>query len=304
MTRRRTLGEFLLVTLLFGTAFPAITVGLSVLPPLLFAAARYAVSAVILLSYAVVTTDYWRPRSRRDWQAVAAGGALFIGGTGFTFYGQQFTTSGVAAIIVSLVPVLTVLVGWALLPAERPSRRGALGVVVGLVGVALVVRPAPASLLDPAVLGKLSILLAAVLITLGTVLVRRVHAPMPVPALTGWSMVVGATLQLAASAATGEPIASVTVTTTALLTVVYLGAVAGAFAFALYFALIGRVGALRASLVTYLNPVVALLTGWVFLGERVQPVTLLGFGVIAVGFALLAERELATGLARYRGGGR
>lgn len=304
MTRRRTLGTFLLVTLLFGTAFPAIKAGLAVLPPLLFAAARYFLSAVLLLTYARVTIDYWRPRSRRDWLAVVAGGALFVGGTGFTFIGQQFTTSGVAAIIVSLSPVLTVLFGWVLLPRERLSLRGILGVVVGFGGVALVVRPAPATLLDPQVVGKLLIVFATTLVTLGTVLVRRIHADLPIPALTGWSMVLGASIQLTFSVVTGEAIAAVRVTAVAVAAVVYLGVFAGALAFGMYFALLDRIGPLKANLVTYLNPVVALVAGRLLLGERVQAVSLVGLAVIAVGFVLLEERELATELARYRGAAR
>lgn len=303
MSRVRTLVTFALVTLLFGTAFPAIEVGLTVLPPLLFAAVRYYVSAALLLTYAVARTDYWRPRTRRDWTAVGAGGALFVGGTGLTFVGQQFTTGGVAAIIVSLSPVLTVLFGWVLLPEERTSRRGVLGVVVGFLGVALVVRPAPATLFDPAVVGKLAVLLAATLITLGTVLVRRTHASLPVPALTGWAMVLGASLQLSGSLLLGES-PPVRWTVPALAAVVYLGAFAGALAFGLYFDLLSRIGALKANLVTYLNPVVALVAGQFLLGERVEPITLVGFAVIAVGFALLEERELAAELARYRGAAR
>jgi drug/metabolite transporter (DMT)-like permease len=62
----------------------------------------------------------------------------------------------------------------------------------------------------------------------------------------------------------------------------------------------GAVGAVKANLVTYLTPVVSLVLGWAFLGERIQPVTLLGFAVIVAGFALLQRRDLYAELARYR----
>lgn len=304
MARNRTLLTFAAVTLLFGTAFPAIKAGLDFFPPLFFAAARYAISGLVLLSYAAARTDYWRPRSRRDLVGVAAGGGLFIGGTGFTFVGQQFITSGVAAILVSLTPILTVLFGWVLLPDERLSRRGMAGVAVGFVGVALVIRPDPANLLDPSLVGKALVVTATVLVTLGTVLVRRARASLPTPALTGWSMLVGAAIQVLFGAATGESLSAVRATPLALATVLYLGVLAGALAFGLFFWLLDRVGALEANLVTYLTPVVTLVVGWLALGERVPPVSLLGFLVIAVGFALLKERELAARLARYRGAGR
>lgn len=82
MTRTRDVAAFLLVTLLFGGAFPAIEVGLRHVPPLLLAALRYGVSAALLLTISVVRLEYWRPRTRADWNAVLAGGIFFIGGTG------------------------------------------------------------------------------------------------------------------------------------------------------------------------------------------------------------------------------
>lgn len=304
MRHPRTLGTFLLVTLLFGTAFPAIKAGLAYFPPLMFAAARYALAAVVLLGYAALTTDRWRPRTRREWSAVVAGGVFLFGGTGLTFVGQQFTTSGVAAIIVSLVPVLTVLLAGLLLPEERPTRRGAAGVVVGFVGVAIVVRPDPSALADPSVVGKSLILLAAVSITIGTVLVRRIHPGLPVPTLTGWAMVIGAAVQFGFSRALAESVVWGRVGPAAVFLVVYLAVFAGAFGFVLYFWLLERVGALEANLVTYVNPLVALATGWLLLDEPIQYAAVVGFVVIAAGFALLKNRELAAELARYRGAGR
>jgi probable blue pigment (indigoidine) exporter len=301
MDRTRTLPIFLLVTVLFGTSFPAVEVGLQYLPPLLLGAARYYLSGLLLVGYAVAT-GRWRPRSRGDWIAVVAGGTLFIGGTGFTFLGQQTVTSGVAAIIVSLTPVLTVLFGWVLLPGERLSRRGTLGVAVGFVGVALVLCPDPANIFDAVLGGKGLVLLATVSVTLGTVLVRRARSGLPVPALTGWAMLLGATLQLLAGLARGETVAPDTlVMPGAFATVAYLGVAAGAVAFGLYFWLLDRVGPLEANLVTYLTPPVTLVVGWFALSEPVDALSVAGFAVIAVGFALLKERELAARLARYRG---
>ncbi|WP_227374319.1 DMT family transporter [Haladaptatus halobius] len=303
-TRVPTFALFLLVTVLFGTAFPAIEVGLAFLPPLLFAAARYYLSATVLLAYAVLATDRWRPRTQGDRTAVAAGGVLFIGGTGFTFLGQQFTTGGVASIIVSLSPILTALLGWGLLPDERLSARGFLGVVVGFIGVAIIVDPTPTNLLDQTSVGRLLILIATAVVTLGTVLVRRSHPTLAVPALTGWSMLVGASIQLVIGVALGESPAAVEFEPAAAATVIYLGVFAGAVAFLGYFTLLDRSGALEANLVTYVNPVVALVIGHVLLREPVSVTALVGFLVILVGFALLKNKELVATLSEYRGPGR
>lgn len=306
------------MTLLFGGAFPAIEVGLRYLPPLALAAVRYAVSAALLLGYALATSDYWRPRTRADWLAVLAGGVFFIGGSGLTFVGQQFTTAGVAAIVFSAIPVLTVLVGGVLLPDETVSARGALGLVVGLLGVAIVVGPDPATVggdtgasaavgggpLVTAVLGPALVFAAAVSVTLGTVLVRRFGPPMPTVSLTGAAMAVGAAIQAGLSLAVGEEVAAAGLALPALLAVAYLAVFASGVGFVVYFDLLSRFGPLEVNLVSYLVPVVSVAVGWWLLDEPVYSSTLVGFGVVVAGFVLLKNRELAAELAKYRGAAR
>lgn len=301
MTRARTLGLFLLTTVAFGAAFPAVKVGLSVLPPLLFVAARSVVSAALLLAYARLSSGYWLPRTRADRVAVLAAGVFMIGGAGFGFVGQQFVTAGVAAVVFSLSPVVTALVAWALLPAERLSGRDYVAVLVGLVGAAVVVSPDPAALLDPTLAGKLLVLLAVVVTALGAVLVRRTRPTLPVPALTGWGMVVGGAVNAAGAVAVGESVAAVRPTLLAAAAVAYLGVVAGGVGFVAYLTLLDRVGPLKANLTTYLTPVVAVVVGWAALGETVQPATVVGFLVIVAGFALLERREVVAELAGIRG---
>jgi drug/metabolite transporter (DMT)-like permease len=82
--------------------------------------------------------------------------------------------------------------------------------------------------------------------------------------------------------------------------VVYLGVFIGAFGLVLYLVLMGEVGALKANLTTYLTPIVALAIGWMLLGERIHPLTFIGFGIIVAGFALLESREISAELVKYR----
>lgn len=299
-SRLRNLSLFLLLAVLFGGVFPAVKVGLRSVPPLTLAATRYALAAVLLLGYAVLTTDRWAPRTRGDRRAVVAAGTFFVGGTGLLFVGQQYTASGVAAIIFSLIPLLTAVLARFLLPTEGASRGTLAGILVGLVGVVAVVRPDPAHLLDGDAVGEGFVLLAAAGVALGTVLIRRSGPSMSVVALTGWAMAVGATLLTVAAVAVGEPVASVRPTPVALAVLVYLAVFAGAVGFVVYFALIERFGPLEVNLLAYLTPVVAIVIGRAFLGETIAPASLAGFGLIFVGFALVRRRELRALRARTR----
>lgn len=304
MSRSRTVGLFVLITLLFGGAFPAIKVGVSDVPPLLFAAVRYYISGAILFGIAVVTGRQWLPKTRSDRLAVAAGGALFIGGTGLNFVGLQFTTSGISAIIFALIPVLTVVASWVLLPTERASWQSVLGVLVGFAGVTLVVSSGAALDTAVGVVGNLFVLAAAVSVALGTVLVRRAHPTMSVVPLTAWAMIVGATIQLSFSVGFGESMSDVTLTQESVIAMIYLAVFAGGLAFVIYFQLIEQIGPTQVNMLSYLAPVVALSIGWAMLGEQVSPSSVVGFVVILVGFLVMEEREIVAELSHFRGAGR
>jgi drug/metabolite transporter (DMT)-like permease len=148
--------------------------------------------------------------------------------------------------------------------------------------------------------GKLLFFAGVTVVALGAVLIRRSQTAMPVPALTGWAMVLGGTVHVGFALAVGESVANIHPTPLAVVMVVYLGLVVGAFGFVMYLALMGEVGPLKANLTTYLTPIVALAFGWVLLGERIQPLTLVGFGIIFTGFALLESREISAEITKYR----
>ncbi|WP_134670586.1 DMT family transporter [Halorussus marinus] len=300
--RFATAGLFVLLATLWGFSFLAISVGLETLEPILFAAFRYDIAAVLLLGYAVFGGATWRPTDRANLGAVLAGGVFLVGANAFLFVGQQTVPSGVAAIMQSLVPIVTSLWALGLLPEERVSARGAVGILLGFAGVALIVRPDPANLTGGLV-GRLFILLQVAGVALGGVLVQRASPTLDNAALSGWSMFVGGVLLHAVSAGVGEPFALPS-TPAAGAAVGYLGVFATAIAFLIYFTLLEVRGALETSLVSYLVPVVATIAGVVVLGESITPLTVVGFGVVFAGFVVLKRRAIADLIdgARRAGG--
>lgn len=123
---------------------------------------------------------------------------------------------------------------------------------------------------------------------------------MPIPALTGWAMVLGRTVHVAFSIAVGESIANIQPTPLAVGMVFYLSVFMGVFGIVIYLVLMSEVGPLKANMTTNLTPIVALAIGWVLLGESIQPLTLVGFGIIVVGFELLESREISAEIVKYR----
>lgn len=300
MSRRFfTVGLFALLATLWGFSFLAIEVGLDSLDPVLFAAHRYGVAAALLLGYALVAGGEWRPRGRSNRVAIVGGGVFLVAGNGLLFIGQQTVPSGVAAIMQSLVPVLTSLWALALLPEERLSAVGAVGLLLGFVGVGFIVRPDPANLLGSDVVGRLLILAQAASVALGGVLIQRARPDLGNAALSGWSMGLGGAILYATSYAIGEPFALPS-TPTGWAAVAYLGVFATAVAFFIYYTLLEVQGALETSLVAYLVPVVATVVGVVVLEESITLPALFGFLLVFLGFLLLKRRAIAGLVADAR----
>lgn len=296
MMDRRTLALFALASLLFGGTFVAAKAGLAYFPPLLFVALRFDVAAVAIASFALVTMSHSDlvPRTRGDVLGIVATGVFAIGlANALLFVGQQDATSAVGAIVFALNPILTPVFAAVLLADERLSRRGAIGMVLGLIGVALVVDLDPA-MLAAGGLGKLLIFAGAASGALGTVLIRRADATLSSTARTAWGLPLAAVFTHLLSIASGESAGAIVWTPEALLSLAYVGLFAGAIAYIAYFGLIDAAGAISANLVFYVVPAVATLGGWLLLGETISELTVVGFAVIVAGFAVLGSHSIVT----------
>jgi drug/metabolite transporter (DMT)-like permease len=294
MSTYRNGGLFVLLSILWGGSFVAIRVGLEYFPPALYAAIRYDIAALFMFGYAVYATDYWWPRTRADWLAVALDGVLVIGAyNAFLFLGERTVTSAVAAILIAVNPILATVIARAVLPDERLTRVGAAGLLFGFLGVALVARPNPAALLASDSVVQLLVLAAAASVALGSVLVQRVDDGIAAEGTTAWACLIGAALlHMTSLGLPNESLVGVQWTIDAVLAVGYLGVFASALGYFIYFGLLEKLGPIEINLISYATTVPAGVLGWVLLGETIDIPTAIGFGVIFGGFALLKRDAL------------
>ena len=294
MSTYRNAGLFVLLSFLWGSSFMAIKAGLEFLPPVLFAAIRYDIAGGILLVYAASTGDYWLPRNRADWTVVAIGAVLVIGlYNAFLFVGQQGVTSGVAAILIAMNPVLATGFSRLLLPSERLGPVETVGLGAGFVGVGLVARPSTAGFVAADLVAPGLVLLAACAVALGSVLVQRVDSALPTVGMVGWSTVFGAlALHLLSGGLPSESLSDAALTTETVIIVGYLAVFASAVGYVIYFDLLKQLGAIEINLVSYTVPVFAALSGWVVLGESLDLLSVVGFLVIFGGFVLVKHETL------------
>jgi drug/metabolite transporter (DMT)-like permease len=260
-----------------------------------------------MLAYAFYAVDDPFPRGRTQWAVVAVGSLLLIAGYhALLFVGETdpAVTSAAAAVIVSLSPVLTTGFARLFLPGERLTTVGVAGLVLGLVGVVVLTQPDPSDLLGDGAVAKLLVFAAAAAFALGSVLTRRLDSDISIETMEAWSMVGGALVLHLVSVGLGESFASVVWTTESIAALVYLSVAASAVGFLVYFDLLDRLGPIEINLVSYVAPVFAALSGWVFLAELPTVYTVVGFALIFAGFVLVKHRTIRDELPRLRRRGR
>jgi len=303
-SRYRTAGLFVLLAAVWGGTYPAVTVGLDSFPPILYAALRLDVGAVVLVLYVGRTQDYWRPRGTRDWIAVFSGGLLTLAGYSILQnVGQQTVPSAIAAVLTGLIPILTIGFAKVFLPEETFGLVELVGVGCGFLGLAVITRPEPGNLFSGNTVGQMVLVLAAASFALGGVLTQRADAEMPFPSRTAWAMVVGAVFtHLASFVSPSESVSLVRWTVDGLLGLAYLGVFVSATGYLLYFYLLPRLGSVELNLVTYATAMFGTVFSWLLFTEPVTASTLFGFSVVIFGFVLLKWETVHEEYQRRRRG--
>jgi drug/metabolite transporter (DMT)-like permease len=294
-TSESVVAAFVLLATLWGSSFVAIEAGLHYFPPLLFAGIRYAVAGVIVLGVAAVATGRTIPRGRDEWIGVAVAGTFVIAAYhGLLYVGELYVSGAVAAVVVSLSPVLTAVFAALILPNERLGPVEIGGFALGIVGVVVIADPTAAGLGGSGLLGVALALGGAIAFSLGAVLLRPLRTDLPIAALQGWAMVLGAGILFAGAALFGESPAAIEWTRTAVVSLTYLTLLSGVVAFLIYFALLDAVGPAQLHLVGYAEPLVAAVGSWAVFGALIEAEAIVGFVAILAGFLALERHQIAA----------
>ena len=288
-------GLFAAVSVIWG--MPYLFIKLAVddgISPGFVAWSRVTLAALLLLPLA------WRGGALRGlplgWLAIFAGAEIAIPFPLIGF-GEQRISSSLAAILIASLPLVVAFLALRFDHSERPTRARLVGMLIGLSGVVALVgidiggRGAE-------LVGAGAVLLATVGYAIGPLIIKRQLSEVdplgPVTAAMGIASIMLLPFGVAdfpLHEASGQGLASLAV----------LGVVCSALAFIAYFRLVAEVGASRATVITYVNPVVALGLGVAILGEEVTAGAVAGLLLILAGSWLSTDGRLPPGLAAIAG---
>jgi drug/metabolite transporter (DMT)-like permease len=285
---------WLLLSLIWGSTWLVIKLGLEDLPPFTFAALRFVVAIAALLPLLAIRRTPL-PSAWRDWWLMIGTGILtFTSAYGLVFWGEQYISSGLAALLFGTVPLFGLLIAHFYLPAERMTSTKITGVVLGVFGVGLVFSNELAMSGAAAVWGSAAIVLAALSAAYADVLIKHRGGQLDPALLTVVQMVAGTIpLLLVGLALEGSPL-EFTWTPLALFAITYLAVIGTALAFVLLYWLIKHMEVTRTMLIALVTPLIAVLLGVLLLGEELTWRTTLGGGAIVGGIALVVWQGAAV----------
>ena len=282
---------FAAVYLIWGSTYLAIRFVVETLPPFVMAGARFIVAGCLLYAWARYkgaarpTLAHWRTTA-------IIGGLLLLGGNGGVVWAEKHVPSGLTALIVATVSLWITLIDWLRKGGVRPTGKVVVGIILGLTGVGILVGPsqfAGAERIDP--IGAGVLVLAALSWAIGSVYSRHVKLPASSLLTTAMEMLGGGACLLIFGTLVGDwsalDLSRVTVKSAASLG--YLIGFGSLIGFTAYMWLLKVTTPARAATYAYVNPVVAVILGWLLAGEAMSPRTIIAAAVIVTGVVFITR---------------
>ncbi len=296
------------ICIIWGTTYTAIKFAVRDFPPFMLVGIRQTAAGALLLGLALYSgrivfpgrtpagtmldaplSDDTNPLTQKYvLRQMLTGLATITGGNGFITWGMQYVSSGVAAIIGSLTPVMVVLISLLWKSSERITTRMVAGVLLGFGGLGLIFGEGWQDFLKPEYRWGIAGCFASCCTwSLGTVMAKRWNSPKVSPLLNAGLQITAGGLGGLVLSLLFDKSHVIHHTVESWLSMIYLITIGSALAFTLYMYALKHLSATVSSLYTYINPLVAILLGWAVLGESLTLGTIAGMCVTITGVWLV-----------------
>lgn len=299
------------VYVVWGSTYLGIAIAIETIPPFLMLAARFAIAGGVLFAWEVLRAGRgFRFPSAREWLDSAIVGALLLGiGNGFVGLAEKTVPSGIAAILIALIPLWFAVLGRAYFGEPLP-RLVVVGIAIGLGGVVLLVWPFGGDSVAIDLFGVTLLILAPIGWAHGSLYsAHKAKLPRRPLMATGLQMLAGSVALFGEGALTGElgRFDSAAISAASVWALLYLIVIGSLIAFNAYAWLLRNAPLSLVGTYAYVNPVVAVALGSLILAEPITPRILVASAVIVLAVAMIvtargrmaradAAAEAATGI--------
>jgi drug/metabolite transporter (DMT)-like permease len=283
---------FLSIYLIWGSTYLAIRYAVETIPPLYTAGLRHLTAGMILLAWCLAR------RLRPTWAQIRAsiiiGAFFFLGGHGTLHWAEQKVPSGLASLIIASEPLWVFLLSALAARQWRMNRTLVAGIILGFGGVGLLMGRSALNSGPGVFIGALAVLLGAFSWSVGIVYSRRSHLSGHPLLLSALSLLAGSLQLLLAGTIVHEyrRFSLATISFRSWLALGYLILFGSVVAFTAYNWLLEHYSPTLVATHTYVNPLVAVLLGWMFAGEAVTFNVILSTAMV-IGAVMLVDRGTA-----------
>jgi drug/metabolite transporter (DMT)-like permease len=292
---------FGLVYVFWGSTYLGIGIAVEQISPAVVCAARFLVAGTAMLAYCALTGRRIRFSARQLGHFAAVGILLLMGGNLTLSYAERTVPTGLAALLIAVTPLWFLVLDSLLLGDHHISRRGKIGLIIGIAGVVVLIWPdLRPDLGRPNALGhrelwwSLGLQLGSFSWAFGSVLSKKwqTAAADPVSA-TAWQVVFAGIANLIFALLFEKP-ANVTWTFRGVAAILYLVVFGSWIGYTAYIWLLQHVPTSKVSTYAYVNPVVAMFLGWLVLHERIDRYILMGSAIIVASVVLVTSAKVST----------
>jgi len=282
----------LAVYIFWGGTYLAMKFAIETLPPFIMAGIRFMTAGAIVYVWQMVRGAE-KPKLIHWKNAAVVGGLLLLGGNGGVVWAEQMVSSGIAAIIVAIVPLWMTLLAWLWQGGERPRGMVFWGLVLGFIGIVLLVKNSGGEAINTSSqwLGYISLVFASIFWATGSIYSRVAKLPSAPFMAIAMQMLTGGLLCLLFGLLSGEATRFdfAQISMQSALSVGYLIFFGSIVGFSAYMWLLKVADPTVVSTYAYVNPVVAVILGWVFAGEQMTIQDGMGASIILVAVIIITK---------------
>ena len=296
MLRFKILVAFAVIYFFWGATYLAIRFAIETIPPFLMAGIRFTLAGSILYLW-ISRTDRVNPRALEVRKSILVGLLLIVGGNGVLVWCEQYLPSGLAALILAIIPIWMVLLDSILVVKKRPASLTITGILLGVGGVALLSRIDRTVLLSTAghqasvFFYTFILVLAGLSWATGSLYSRTIISSSSLLKLTGIQMLGGGLFMILLGTVFGEwsQVHPENLSLRSVLSLIYLILFGSLLSYSAYNWVLRKSSPAKVGTYAFFNPLVAVFLGWLLAGETVTAKMLAGAACILTAMLIVNQ---------------
>ncbi len=295
-SRWKVILAFGLVYVFWGSTYLGIGIAVEQIPPAMMCAVRFLIAGIVMLAYCALTGRRIRFPAGQLVHLAAVGILLLMGGNLTLSYAERFVPTGLSALLVAVTPLWFLVLDSLLLGDHHISRRGKIGLALGIVGMIVLIWP---DLQHSNALGhrelwwSLALPFGSLSWALGSVLSKKWQTAATDPfGAIAWQMTFAGIGNLLFALLVEQP-GNATWTVRGVAAILYLVLCGSWIGYTAYIWLLQHVPTSKVSTYAYVNPVVAVFLGWLILHERIDRYIAMGSAIIVASVVLVTSAKIS-----------